>query len=249
MTDTFVEQTLINKFLELESLEVISKCHKYFQDNKESEECLPAFERWKPDYPEGITEDEKKFIDGPLEYFNEDSLIDWFSSIYPNDYKTETGTEDEDNLYEAIKAVKIELNIDEPIKRKITFFNSNRDSVTVPIYPVVFENLISERSEVSDGFSKAWYELYFSPNAPIIGEIYRDSRRWYTGFLQVNICVPSNTGTDDIRLRYNEIVKHFKGHYLANGIRIENVYRSSNIVESDFTWCPVTIEWKAYLKP
>lgn len=50
MTDTNVENLIINKFLELTSLEAVPKCVKYFDDNKESDTTLESFEAFMPDY-------------------------------------------------------------------------------------------------------------------------------------------------------------------------------------------------------
>lgn len=163
-----------------------------------------------------------------------------------------TGSIQNDELYEAIRDTIVERDIDKPVKRLINLYKINENDEPelvrdIPIYPVVFENLTSERNAVSDNFSRAWYEIYFNPNPPTIGELYKGARQWWTGFTQVNICIPTNMGTDDIRERYDEIESEFKSKLIHQGIRIMKCYRGPNITEEDFIWCPVTIEWKAYL--
>lgn len=59
MTDTYVEKLIVDKFLELETLEGTPLCYQYFQDNKESEEPLESFKAFMPDYPEGLTKDDE----------------------------------------------------------------------------------------------------------------------------------------------------------------------------------------------
>lgn len=50
MTDTNIENIIINKFLELESIDATPKCVTYFNENKESDNALESFEAFMPDY-------------------------------------------------------------------------------------------------------------------------------------------------------------------------------------------------------
>lgn len=279
MTDSYVEQLIINKFLGIQSVTSIANCNKYFQDNKNEEEKLEAFKYWDPhkyadDYDD-LDKTEQAKIDGPLIYFNEDSLIRWYCDLYPNIFETTdeydvddeyglfevrgvyeelrdngmlTGSPENDELYKAIRAVIVERPVDKTVEKKLALYDTEGKKQYIHVYPVVFENLTSERTEVSEGFTKAWYEIYFNPAPPTEGELMQGARFWWTGFVQINICVPVNTGTDDIRERYNEIAEAFKPKLIHQGVRILKTYRASNFNEDDFIWCPVTIDWKAYIE-
>ena len=51
MTDTYVEELIINKFMDLDSISDIPKAYQYYEDNKESKEPLVFFEQFMPEYP------------------------------------------------------------------------------------------------------------------------------------------------------------------------------------------------------
>ena len=62
MTDTYVENLIINKFLELESLEIIPKCVQYFNENKDSETPLESFIAFQPEYPDGYKKEDEPTV-------------------------------------------------------------------------------------------------------------------------------------------------------------------------------------------
>lgn len=244
MTDAYVERLIINKFLELGSIDAVSKCHQYYQENKENPDCLPAFEYFKPEYTPGMTDEEKFKADGPKEL----ELIKWYKEIYPNFYQTEEGSPEDDELYDAIKETIIIRDNTKQIKRKLELYDAEQNKkILMPIYSVVFENSVEERSEISEAYTNPWYEIYFHPTAPNQIELGGKGRIRWTGFLQVNICVPNNWGTDAILDRYDEIAQLFRPGLIMEGVRIVRTYRGPNMTEDDFIWCPVTIDWQSDL--
>ncbi|MBQ0112963.1 MAG: hypothetical protein KBT03_07525 [Bacteroidales bacterium] len=106
-------------------------------------------------------------------------------------------------------------------------------------YPeVALENEAFVRPD--DGY---WYEVSVIPSAPQQIELGTEARsRWY-GILQVNICVPKDSGTRAMNERFDAIAKHFRSGLILEGVRIVKTYRTSAVDDGDFLVLPVTVEW------
>ena len=110
-------------------------------------------------------------------------------------------------------------------------------------YPTVaFPNVAFTKPE--DGY---WYELHFIPAIPIQIELGTQARSRWMGILQVNVCVPKNSGTTPLNDRYENIAKLFRSGLIFNGIRIIRTYRTSALDDGDYYVMPVSIEWQADL--
>ena len=110
-------------------------------------------------------------------------------------------------------------------------------------YPeVAFPNQVFTRP--SDGY---WYELFFIPAQPVQIELGTTARSRWIGILQVNVCVPKNSGTVPLNDRYDNIAKLFRSGLVFEGIRIVRTYRTSALDDGDYYVLPVTIEWQADL--
>lgn len=241
MTDTYVEKLIITKFLELEDLQSVPKCYQYFNDNKEAEDTLPGFEAFKPEYPEGATDEEKAKIDGPLFM----SMVVWFRDTYPEFYKTEKGDPDDDDLYDAIKSVKLELTT---IKRIVKIYDETGEEIDYSLFPnVAFPNMDFTRPVDAKGNNTFWYELYFIPAPPTQIELGTTARSRWCGIMQVNVCIPKTWGTEELYARYDEIASKFRSGLILEGARITRTYRSAALDDKDSYCLPVTIEWQADL--
>lgn len=255
MTDSYVERVLINKFVELASSNLVAKCKTYYYENKDkSDEELPEFfvEQFKPEYEPGATDFEKQKEDSIRLYFGTEestSLVEWMKlyAEYYQETESEYWTEKEDILYSEVMSIVIDVSVDKELRKTMELIDSEGNKVSIPLYSIVFENSSTERSAVSEDFTTGWYEVYFTPTAPNQIELGTDGRNRWTGFLQINICVPTNWGTSEMLYRYDEIASLFRQGLIINGVRIYRVYRGPNMTESDFTWCPVTVEWQADL--
>lgn len=260
MTDSYVERILINKFLELSPSNLTAKCKQFYEKNKkplvdpEEEALVPQFfkDYFRPGYSEDAPEAEKLREDSiKLYYGTEDfaSLIDWkkLYAEYFEEPESEFHSDEEDELYRAIDNVTLELTPDREPRKSMYVYDEEGNKIKVPLYSVVFENVTTERTEVSENFTSAWYEVYFTPTVPNQIELGTKGRTRWTGFLQVNICVPNNWGTEELLYRYDEIAELFRQGLILDGVRIHRVYRGPNQTTEDFMWCPVTIEWQSDL--
>lgn len=110
-------------------------------------------------------------------------------------------------------------------------------------YPTVaFPNEVFTKPD--DGY---WYELYFIPAEPLQIELGTEARSRWTGILQINICVPKDSGTKPINERYNNIEKLYRRGLILDGLRIMRTYRTSAYDDGDYYVMPVTVEWQADL--
>lgn len=110
-------------------------------------------------------------------------------------------------------------------------------------YPTVaFPNIAFERPE--DGY---WYELFFIPAQPMQIELGSEARSRWVGIMQINVCVPKNSGTTPINARYENIAKLFRSGLIIDGIRIVQTYRTSALDDGDYYVMPVTVSWWADL--
>lgn len=249
MTDSLVEKIITDRLLTVGSISQTAKCYQYYMENKDSENPHPAFIFWKPEYPAESSDDERLKIDSAHFYYGWDSnisFLDWYLG-YSEYYGLEDSDREQDELYDEIKNLSLNFSDKKLQGKMIKLIDTNNDIVFIPKYPVVFENLISVRSEVSDNFHKAWYEFNYIPNPPVMANIKSSGSNWWSGRVQVNICLPLNIGTEEIISKYDEIAEVFKPAYIHQGLRIERVYRTQIMTEDDFVWSPVMIEWKAYI--
>lgn len=96
----------------------------------------------------------------------------------------------------------------------------------------------------SDGY---WFELIFLPTTPYQQELGHDGGNRWNGILQVNICIPQNTGTAAANARYNKIYSAFPRGFITNGIRILSVAHTSARAVDDYCSMSVSIAWQADL--
>lgn len=244
MTDTYVEKLIIKRFLETASICTTAKCYQYFNENKAlpDESCLPAFvQGFKPVYPDGATEEEKAIIDGDkLEL-----LIEWFTKTYPSVYETEDANGDDDDLFIAISDLVLS---EETTKSRRINIKTTEGNKTLYLFPDVFFQNISDNRPVDDsGMNSAWYELYFIPSAPNQIELGSSGRSRWVGVMQINICIPTNIGTDELYARYDEVAAQFRCGLILQGVRIVRTYRTSAVENDDYYMLPVTIEWQSDL--
>lgn len=272
MTDTYVENKIIEKFVELDVLGATSKCIEYFLENKEKEDTLPGFDIFKPTYviDPSWTEEEvldyKKHVSDPCIL----ALRCWYIDIYPVIKGTEetktytdpltgieytyTGSYEYDELYDAIYNYDLEDKYKHPkdnltsINRKVSLYDNNGNLVEIPLYPeVAFPNEDFTRPIDSNGNNLSWYELYFIPARPNQIELGTKGRSRWFGLMQINICVPRTWGTQELYQRYDDIAALFRSGLILEGVRIVRTYRSSALDDDDFYCLPVTIEWQADL--
>lgn len=110
-------------------------------------------------------------------------------------------------------------------------------------YPTVaFPNVTFTKPD--DGY---WYELFFIPARPVVIELGSEARSRWVGILQINVCVPKNTGTIPLNDRYDNIAKLFRSGLFFDGIRINRTYRTSALDDGDYYVMPVSVEWQADL--
>lgn len=272
MTDTYVENKIIEKLVELDVLSATPKCIKYFNTHKEDAVPLEAFKEFMPEYnidpswTEEEVKDYKEHIDGPLIL----KLRIWFIAIYPEIFETTdtksytdpvtgieytfTGSEDYDALFRAVKSVKLNTDIKDKdsdltsIRRTVNLYDDNGKLVEIPLYPeVAFPNEDFIRPVDENGSNLSWYELYFIPARPNQIELGTKGRSRWFGLMQVNICVPRTWGTQELYQRYDDIAALFRSGLILEGVRIVRTYRSSALDDDDFYCLPVTIEWQADL--
>lgn len=121
--------------------------------------------------------------------------------------------------------------------------NTGTDENPVYEYPTVaFPNVTFTKPD--DGY---WYELFFIPAQPVVIELGTEARSRWVGILQINVCVPKNTGTTPLNDRYDNIAKLFKSGLYFDGIRISRTYRTSALDDGDYYVMPVSVEWQADL--
>ena len=121
----------------------------------------------------------------------------------------------------------------------------NEDDLGNKLYPeVAFPNEAFERPE--DGY---WYELYFIPSKPldlvVVSSV--EHRRWL-GIMQVNICVPKNSGIKPLQDRFDNIANLYRVGLMIGKVRITNVSKTSALEDGDYYVLPVSITWQADLE-
>lgn len=110
-------------------------------------------------------------------------------------------------------------------------------------YPEVsFPNKNFTRPE--DGY---WYELWFAPARATQIELGSEARSRWVGILQINICVPKDSGTQAANSRYEAIASHFRTGSYIKGVRIINTQRTSAFENGDYYVMPVTVSYWADL--
>lgn len=93
-----------------------------------------------------------------------------------------------------------------------------------------------------------WFEIHFLPTMPYQQELGQTGKNRWNGILQIDICVPKNTGTDALNARFNKIYETFKRGYITNGLRIISVGRTSARTAEDYCFQSVSIAWQADLE-
>lgn len=93
-----------------------------------------------------------------------------------------------------------------------------------------------------------WFEIYFLSDMPFQSSLGSSGWNRWKGIMQVNICVPKDSGTDALDARYNKIYRVFKRGYIAKRIRILSVGRTSARTSEDYCSQSVSISWEADLE-
>lgn len=122
----------------------------------------------------------------------------------------------------------------------------NTGTETEPVYEypeVSFPNMAFKRPD--DGY---WYELFFIPARPVQIELGTEARSRWVGILQVNVCVPRNSGTEPLLDRYDGIASLFRSGLVLDGVRVVRTYRTSAQDDGDYYVMSVSIEWQADLE-
>ena len=125
---------------------------------------------------------------------------------------------------------------------KTAISDDDSDSVEYYYPEVALPNEAFTRPE--DGY---WYEIFLLPTMPNQIELGTEGRSRWTGIMQINICVPKDSGTRSLNARYDAIADLFRSGLYINGIRIIRTYRTSALYDDDFTVLPVSVEWWADL--
>lgn len=231
MTDTYAEELLIEKFLELPSLQNSLRAASYYKENKEDERVLLIMETLIPYFAEsGITVPEE--TDENREIFEINVFCFWYSN-YLKDTPEHNNIVDNDEVYDEISLVDL------------TTINKygNNGSINQDLFPMIaFPNQKFERP--FDGY---WYELNFIPAQPMQMELGTNGRLRWVGILQVNVCTPKNDGTKAVNDRYDEIASMFRQGLIIEGVRISKVYRTSAVDDGDYYCMFVSINWQADL--
>lgn len=272
MTDTYVENKIIEHLMKLDEFSGVLKCIKYFNENKENPDSLPGFDEFKPEYvidpswSEEEIADYKEHTDGPYIL----AMRIWFTAIYiyikgTTDTRSYTdpvtgikyeytGSPEFDELYDAVYSTVLNTDIKDKdsdltsIRRSVELYDDNGDLVEIPLYPeVAFPNEDFIRPIDDNGSNLPWYELYFIPSRPNQIELGTKGRSRWFGLMQVNVCVPKTWGTQELYQRYDDIAALFRSGLILEGVRIVRTYRSSALDDDDFYCLPVTIEWQADL--
>lgn len=109
-----------------------------------------------------------------------------------------------------------------------------------------------------------WLDFFFVPSEPKQIELGNNGRNRWSGFMQINICVPRNEatteesgddsdddtfGTSAMDNCYNDIARVFKRGVTFDGIRIYKTYSITSAMQvlDDFCSLPVRIEWQTDL--
>lgn len=123
---------------------------------------------------------------------------------------------------------------------KETDLNGN-EVITYP--EVSFPNEPFERPD--DGY---WYELRPTPAKSVDAYLGSEEQVRWIGVLQINICVPKNSGLKPLNSRYEAIAKLYKRGLVINGIRIISSDRTSAIDDGDYYVMPIQIVWESNLE-
>lgn len=92
-----------------------------------------------------------------------------------------------------------------------------------------------------------WFEVFFVPATPFQSELGRHGRNRYTGFLQINVCVPLDVGKKALNDRYDKIATMFKRGDVDRGVGILKTERVSAQQYSDYYSQPIRVYWQADL--
>lgn len=145
--------------------------------------------------------------------------------------------------YSEIEDKDEEVEEDEELPTPPSENEINNEEEKEYFYPeVAFPNESFERPD--DGY---WYEIYMIPAIPNQIELGTEARSRWTGIMQINICVPKDSGTRALNARYDAIASLFRSGLYLEGVRVVRTYRTSALDDGDYTVLPVSVEWWADL--
>lgn len=113
---------------------------------------------------------------------------------------------------------------------------------------LIYPNLNFENQSFKRPADMYWFNLWFVPTLPMDSVSLCANGKLWTGIFQIDICAPKNIGTKAMYNRFKAIQKHFKTGFIAPGIRVISLGRSTIIGADDYTMLPVSLVWEAYLR-
>lgn len=90
-----------------------------------------------------------------------------------------------------------------------------------------------------------WFRLAFKCNAPNPVGISLDSQDEFTGFFQIDVCTPRDTGEDEASAKYGYIKQLFNRGTTFDDVEIDKVYRSDTQVSDNYYKTIITVLWTA----
>lgn len=90
-----------------------------------------------------------------------------------------------------------------------------------------------------------WFALYFRCNEPHPVGISGDSQDEFTGFFQIDICTPNDTGEVEAGAKYEYIKQLFNRGTTFDDVEIDKVYRSNTEVCGNYYKTIITVLWTA----
>lgn len=108
------------------------------------------------------------------------------------------------------------------------------------------ENVYLPNIEFKPPIGERWFELSFLSTEPSPVSIGKGSQNRFNGFLQIDICTPLNTGTDETDDIYSFVSGLFsRGTVISNCIEINKVYIAQTGEEKLCYRTVVRVEWTA----
>lgn len=116
---------------------------------------------------------------------------------------------------------------------------------------ILHPNIKYENKSFTRPANGYWFELYYDTNPPIQACGGSAGRNVWTGFFQINICTPKDSGKRASMKRYEKIFEQFPMGFVGQafpGLRILSVGRAQMQYYDDFALLPVSVIFEAYLE-
>lgn len=92
-----------------------------------------------------------------------------------------------------------------------------------------------------------WFRLAFRSNAPNPVGISKFAQDEFTGFFQIDICTPTDSGEKEATAKYEYIKRLFNRGTTFDDVEIDKVYRSGTEVSENFYKTIITVLWTAII--